>query len=131
MLTFMDASLLAELQRRNLTLEAISLAEGDELAIAAITASDLLRGVHAAATAEQRSGREAYIERLLELVPVIPFDHVAARIHARLRTELAGNGKVGANDLIIAATAMAHGARLATCDLRTFEAIPGLALLRC
>jgi predicted nucleic acid-binding protein len=35
------------------------------------------------------------------------------------------------NDLIIAATAMANGGRVATHDLRTFGEISGLALLRC
>ena len=36
--------------------------------------------------------REAFVEGLLARFPVISFDAVAARIHARLSAELAANG---------------------------------------
>jgi predicted nucleic acid-binding protein len=71
------------------------------------------------------------VERLLEQVPVIPFDLVAARIHARVWAELAAAGTaVGERDLLIAATAMARGDSVATRDERSFPRIPGLSLLR-
>jgi predicted nucleic acid-binding protein len=132
MLTLLDVSLLAALQRGNVTLSAAPIPTDDDIAISSITASDLLQGVYAARTAEQRGSREAYIERLLELVPVIAFDQIAARIHAHLRADLAASAiSVAPGDLMIGATAIAHGGRVATHDLRTFESIPGLALLRC
>jgi len=103
----------------------------EDFAISAITASELLHGVHRAATPARRSQREAFVEGLLSRLPIISFDLVTARIHARLSAELAIKGTaVGAHDLIIAATAMAGGHAVATRDERSFPRIPGLSLQR-
>jgi len=52
---------------------------------------------------------------------------LAARVHARVWAELAAKGVgVGAHDLLIGATALAIGGRVATRDLRSFLRIPGL-----
>jgi tRNA(fMet)-specific endonuclease VapC len=64
---------------------------------------------------------------LLARLPVIPFDLLAARVHARVWAELAAKGMaVGTHDLLIGATALATGSRVATRDLRSFPHIPGL-----
>jgi tRNA(fMet)-specific endonuclease VapC len=132
MLTLIDSSVLAALHRGLLAFDAIAFGDDDEIAVASVTASEMLRGVHRTANPEQRVRREAFIERFLDVVPVIPFDQTAARLHARLSEEAAARGaRVGVNDLIIAATAMANGGRVATHELRTFGEIPGLLLLRC
>ena len=66
----------------------------------------LLAEHHGAANPAQRRRREAFVEGLLARLPIISFDAVAARIHARLSSELAAKGTaVGPHDLIIAATA--------------------------
>ncbi|MEK7378260.1 MAG: PIN domain-containing protein, partial [Candidatus Binatota bacterium] len=71
------------------------------------------------------------VEGLLARLPVIPFDLLAARIHARLSAELAtGKIVIGSHDLLIAATAMAKGYDVATRDERSFPKIPSLSLLR-
>jgi tRNA(fMet)-specific endonuclease VapC len=100
----------------------------DEIvAIAAITASELLVGVHRARTDAQRARREAFVEAMLVRIPVVPFDLLCARMHARLAGSLAGSGaSIGAHDLQIAATALAHGFRLVTANLREFRRVPGL-----
>ena len=132
MLTLIDSSVLAALHRGQVAFDAIAFTGDDEIALASVTASGLLRGVHRTANPEQRARREAFVERLLDVVPVIPFDQTAARLHARLWEEAAARGaRVAVNDLIIAATAMANSGRVATHDLRTFGEIPGLVLLRC
>ena len=101
------------------------------MAIAAVTASELLHGVHRAVEPSQRNRREAFVERLLADLPLIPFDLVVARVHARLSAELAANrSPVGAHDLLIAATALAVGYDVATRDERSFPKIPGLNVLR-
>ncbi len=131
MLTLIDTSVLAALHRGLVAFDAIQFGD-DEIAVASVTASDLLRGVYRTADPEQRARREAFVERLLDVVPVIPFDLTAARLHARLGEEAVARGaRLGVNDLMIAATAMANGGRVATHDLRTFGEIPGLVLLRC
>ena len=83
--TLLDSSTLIAAERGQLDLETI-LAEhaGEEFAISAITASELLHGVHRAKTRVQRSRREAFVEGLLARLPVFPFDLVTARIHIAL-----------------------------------------------
>ena len=130
--TLIDSSVLIAAERGALDLDAIPEAiHEDDLAIAAITASELLHGVHRADTPARRGRREALVEALLQQLPVLPFDLVAARIHARVWADLKARGLlVGAHDLMIAATALAAGMKLATRDERSFPRIPGLALVR-
>lgn len=98
----------------------------EEAAIAAITASELLHGVHRA-SASHRARREAFVESILAAVPILDFDLLAARAHARLWAYLAKAGSdVGPHDRIVAATAISLGWRVATANVRHFERIPGL-----
>ena len=100
----------------------------DELvSIAAITASELLVGAHRARTDAQRTRREAFVEAMLARIPVVPFDLLCARVHARIAVSLAGAGtSIGVHDLQIAATALVHGYRLVTANPSEFERVPGL-----
>jgi tRNA(fMet)-specific endonuclease VapC len=103
--------------------------EGEAAAMSAITASELLHGVHRAAPSVVKARREALVERLLATIAVVPFDEVVARVHARLWATLAARGvNLGAHDLIIGATAVAFGWSVATRDRRSFPKIPGLRL---
>ena len=126
-----DSSILIHAERGSLDLERIlSQSAETELAISAVTASELLHGVYRASKKSHRAVREAFIERLLEVWPVLPFDLTAARIHARIWAELAAKGvAIGAHDLMIAATALANGLALVTRDKRSFPKIPGLRVL--
>jgi tRNA(fMet)-specific endonuclease VapC len=132
MAMLIDTSVFIAAERRHLDLDAVLAAHAHEpVALAAITASELLHGLHRAVTSAQRSSREAFVEYVLATLPVIPFDLVAARIHARLWAELASQGlTVGAHDLLIAATALGRGVPVASRDTRSFPLIPGLALVR-
>ena len=129
--TLIDSSVLIAAERRALGLEGTLGAHAEEpVGIASITASELLHGVHRAATAAQRQRRETFVERLLAVLPVFPFDLVTARIHASLWAGLASRGaSVGSHDLLIGATAIALGYRVATRDRRSFGKIPGLELV--
>lgn len=98
-------------------------------AIAAITASELLHGVHRAG-AEHRGRREAFVESILLAMPVLDFDLLAARVHARLWADLTMAGTdVGPHDRLVAATAISVGWRVATASIRHFERIPGLEVV--
>lgn len=100
----------------------------EPLAVSAITCSELLHGVHRAVNEERRTRREAFVEGLLARIPVVPFDVIAARIHARVGAQtLAAGVQIGSHDLIIAATAMALGFEVITLDARSFPRIPGLS----
>jgi predicted nucleic acid-binding protein len=97
--------------------------------IAAITASELLHGVHRA-TPEHRTRREAFVEAILAAFPPLPFGLLAARVHAGIWAELAVAGKqVRAHDRLVAATAIAAGWRVGTANIRHFGRIAGLDTL--
>ena len=102
------------------------LGESEEVGIAAITASELLHGVHRA-TVEHRGRREAFVEAVISAFPSISFDLLAARVHARLWAGLVSSGvDVGTHDRLIAATAMSAGWRVGTANTRHFDRVPGL-----
>ena len=126
-----DSSILIDAERGSLDLEQLLAKAGDtELAISSVTASELLHGIYRASKKTQRARREVYVERLLEVWPVLPFDLTAARLHARLWAELAAKGiSIGAHDLMIAAIALANGLALVTRDRRSFPKIPGLQVM--
>jgi tRNA(fMet)-specific endonuclease VapC len=129
--TLVDSSILIDAERGAFDLDRLLDQSADmELAISAITASELLHGVHRAPKKNQRARREAFVERLLEVWPVLPFDLTAARMHSRIWAGLASKGiSMGAHDLMIGATALANGLALATRDKRSFPNIPGLQVL--
>lgn len=128
MALLIDSSIFIALERRGQPLGALAGAAPDEpVALASITASELLAGVHRADSPRRRLQREAFVEAILELVPVVPFDLRVARTHAQLWTQLAAAGRpVGAHDLLIAATALAHSYAVLTESLRDFQRVSGL-----
>jgi tRNA(fMet)-specific endonuclease VapC len=102
------------------------LGANEEVGIAAITASELLHGVHRA-DRKHRARREAFVEGVLTAFPPLPFDLLAARSHARLWAELAAAGSdVGPHDRLVAATAIAAGWRVGTANTRHFSPVRDL-----
>ena len=67
-----------------------------------------------------------FVENLLRVVRVIPFDLTIARVHARLRAGIPRNRQIGVHDLMIGATAVALGYAVLTRDRRSFPRIPDL-----
>jgi tRNA(fMet)-specific endonuclease VapC len=126
--TLIDSSVLIAAERQTLDLDgALGEYAEEPVGIASITASELLHGVQRATTTLQRQRRETFVERLLAVLPVFPFDLVTARVHASLWARLASKGaSVGSHDLVIGATAIALGYRVATRDRRSFGKISGL-----
>ena len=127
-----DTTAFILLERRGGDLAALAarLPADESVTIATITASELLVGVHRGAGAAQRTRREAFVESILENVPTLPFDLRAARVHARLVAQLAGEGsRIGAHDLLIAATALTHGCTVLTANIREFSRVPGLNVM--
>jgi tRNA(fMet)-specific endonuclease VapC len=102
----------------------------EPVAITSITASELLHGCHRARDPGMRARRTAFVEALLEAIPVVPFGLIEARQHAEIWANLAKGGKlIGAHDLIIAATALARGDALATLNQREFKRVAGLRVI--
>jgi tRNA(fMet)-specific endonuclease VapC len=128
MAQLIDTNVLIALDRQGASLDGIETLMGDEpFAIASITASELLEGVHRTLEADQRLRRRDFIETVLGRVPTLPFDLECARTHALLVVDLSSRGLlIGANDLIIAATALTLGYSVLTHNLRHFQRVPGL-----
>lgn len=102
----------------------------EEAYISALAVSELLIGVNRADTEARRLKRSAFVEAIINEIPIINFTSEVARIHAEIYAYLAQRGElIGPHDLIIAATALAHGHALLTTNGQEFNRVPGLNVL--
>lgn len=127
----LDTSVIVAGERGTIRLEAMLESLGDEpVAIAAITASELLHGAHRGADAGVRARRAAFADAVLELVPVLSFGVPEARRHAQLWAELLAAGTmIGPHALLVGATALARGYGVATMSGREFACVAGLRVV--
>jgi len=124
-----DTDLLIDLERGAGTPAFEELLGSEERAISVITVSELLHGA-LRATGAHRMRRRAFVEHLLGAMRAIPITEPVARVHAEMWADLAARGEViGAHDLWIAATALAHGLGVATRNASEFERVPGLRVV--
>jgi len=122
-----DTDLLIDLERGEASVESVLGEQAGTISV--ITVSELLHGVLRAEGAA-RTRRRAFVEHVLAGVEAIPITQRVARVHADIWSGLTTRGEqVGAHDLWIAATAVAHGLAIATRNISHFERIPGLRLL--
>lgn len=124
----LDTSLLIAAERGDWDMAAfIQGREEEPFGLSVISVSELLHGVHRANSKKRRLKRSAYVEKIIELFPIYPFDLTAARIYAEIWAHLLGKGlPIGAHDLLIASTAMSRGFSVASADKRHFDRIEGL-----
>jgi len=95
----------------------------DERALSIIVAAELRFGI------AKRSSKvlARRFEALIAEIPIFPFHAPADKTYAELRTKLEKQGTpVGANDMLIAAHALALDAMLVTGNAREFSRIEGL-----
>ena len=120
MALLIDSSVFIGLERLNRPVGDLESTVGDEaVALAAITASELLIGVARADTQERHLRRSAFVEAILDVVPVFAFDLSVARVHAETTALLIASGqRIGSHDSLIAATAIAHGYSVLTDNVR-------------
>ena len=96
----------------------------EEVAVSAISMAELTFG--AERSERPARGRRA-VERVADVLAVLPFDADAARAYGRLRRHLEQRGTpMGALDTLIAAHALALRATLVTNNTREFARVPGL-----
>jgi len=126
----LDSSEIIALERSRGAVESLVAGREDEpFGISVVTMAELLHGVERADTETRRIKRQAFVEKVIELFPVFPFDSGVARIYARIWASLLQRGfTVGAHDLIIAATAISLDYTVITANRRDFEKIEGLRL---
>lgn len=106
------------------------IAEDDDLVIAAITVAELRTGVELA-SAPHRLARAEFFLKVLEALPVEPYDLATADVHGRLLAHVHRAGtKRGAHDLHIAAAAVATNRTILTTDGNAcFNKLPGVECL--
>lgn len=119
----LDTTVLVSAERQRARLDR-AIADDDDVAIAAVTAAELLVGVELAGS-RQRERRAAFVADVLETLTVEDYTLTTARAHARLLAAARAAGAPrGAHDLIIAATAVATGRTVVTTDARGFADLP-------
>ena len=92
--------------------------------VPAIVQAELLVGAHKSSDPQKT---KRIVESFLAPFAILPFDSTCAGHYGRIRAQLEKQGmKIGRNDLLIAATALAHGATLVTENVREFARVPGL-----
>lgn len=96
----------------------------DDLCIASMTLAELNYGVVRSHNPEKE---RTVTERFIEQLSVIDFRSDAALLHGEIRHVIRGQ-QVGANDLVIACTALAASATLVTADTSEFKRIPNLTV---
>jgi tRNA(fMet)-specific endonuclease VapC len=123
----LDTTVLVAAERdRSSLVDAIG--DEDDVAVAAITAAELLVGVELA-SARRRTRRRAFVQAVLAQIRVEPYDLDTAHVHAGLLAHTRRRGRPrGAHDLLIAATAVTTGRTLITADAAGFADLPGLSV---
>lgn len=125
----LDSSIVIAAERRQLDLAAVTAGRLDLTFLSAVSASELLHGVHRANTPRRQLARSAFVEAVLAAFPILELDLATARIHAKIWADLEAAGTlIAAHDLWIAATALAHSLRLMSTNMREFGCVPGLAV---
>jgi len=95
-----------------------------ELVLCSVVKAELLFGVHTSARSSENLQRTL---RFFGGFLSLPFDDQCAARYGELRAFLRQKGLlIGPNDLLIAATALAHGATLVTHNTAEFSRVPGL-----
>jgi tRNA(fMet)-specific endonuclease VapC len=123
----LDTTLLIAAERATAALDEV-VDDEDDVAIAAITAAELLVGVELA-DRRRKPRRRAFVNALLASVPVEPYDLEIARVHAALLAHNRREGRVrSAHDLLIAATARGRSRTVVTADATGFEDLPDVAV---
>jgi len=80
-----DSNVFIDLERRGDGPSFLREQLGNEpIAMAAISASELLVAIYFGRPAERRARRESFVEEVLTSVTVLPFDLPVARIHAQI-----------------------------------------------
>ena len=121
-----DTGVLVASERARTQLAGV-ITEDDDLVVAAVTVAELRTGIEIA-TGRHRAARSEFLVKVLETLPVEPYELATAEAHGRLLAHVHRSGtKPGANDLFIAATAVATNRTVLTMDRNAhFDDLPGV-----
>lgn len=102
-----------------------------EVGVSVITLIELAHGAARADTPDRRSRRETFIQELLTAMPVYPVTVSIALRTGRLDGENQIRGlRIPLADLLIGVTALELGYSVHTANLRHFNRVPGLSIVK-
>ena len=101
--------------------------------ITTVTLAELSAGPLVTRDERERAARQALLQQAEEDFDPLPFDRAAARAFGQVSASLRRSGRktsARAYDALIAATAMANGLPVYTCNAADFDGIEGLQVFR-
>ncbi len=132
----LDSSIVIDAERRGETVErmierVVTLAGDQEAALSAIGLTELMHGLYRAQTAAVRLRRQSFLDEVLADLTVYPYTRETALLAGKLDGEQQNKGVViPFADLLIGATALSLGFSVITANMRHFQRIPGLSVVR-
>ncbi len=132
----LDTSVVIAAERRGHSvrqiLEQLKTSYGEiQIGLSVVTVVELTHGIQRAGTEERRQRRQAFVDELIRAVPVHPVTIETARLAGRIEGNQAAVGvTIAFEDLLIAATALQLDYGVATGNVRHFEVVPGLKVVR-
>lgn len=132
----LDSSILIAGERRRETVKQVILrlqaVFGEaEAALSSVSIVELTHGIYRAKTDADRERRKAFCEELYRDMIVHPVSLEIAQLAGRIEGEQATKGiAIAFEDLVIGATALHLGFDVATLNIRHFQLIPGLKIIK-
>ncbi|HUO33818.1 MAG TPA: PIN domain-containing protein [Candidatus Acidoferrum sp.] len=132
----LDSSVVIDAERRHETVEQLierilRSTDDEDAALSAVGLTEIVHGIYRASTPEIRLRREGFLDELLADFTVYPYTKETATLAGKLDGQQRAKGAVVPfADLLIGATALALGFSVLTVNVRHFERIPGLSVVR-
>jgi predicted nucleic acid-binding protein len=128
------AAVAAERQGKNARqlLEAVALETGDEgIAVSVLTVLELAHGITRADTTERRERRQHFLDDLLTGLPIQPVTVPIALRAGQIDGQSQARGvRIPLSDLLIGASALELGYGVGTANVRHFQLITGLNVIK-
>ena len=128
----LDTNIISELIKPEPNLNVLQQFEllQNELSISSVVWHELRFGWLKMPDSKRKQAIGIFIHDVVSLLPIVPYDSQAARIHAEIRVEAQKSGQtLPFADGQIAAIAMSQGLSLVTRNTKDFEAIVGIRLI--
>lgn len=132
----LDSSVLIAAERRNLkpdqVIEDVEKILGElPIVLCSLTVAEVGHGIYRTNTQTTQDRRRAFLNDLKATVPIYPVTEATAEIIAKLGGEQAARGiNLPLADLIIGACALELGYAIGTSNVRDFNRIPGLKVIK-
>lgn len=130
----LDSNILVACERRRLPIDEVALnarAAGElQLGISSVTVVELTHGIYRAESLSERERRKRFLSSVLGSITVYPLSVEIALLAGQIEGEQAAKG-IGLpfEDLVIGATALSLGFRVATLNVKHFRLIPRLEIV--